>query len=35
IALNPKAALLATIYTSFPALVLGYAFYFFAPGFLN
>ena len=35
IALNPRAALLATIYTSFPALVLGYAFYFFAPGFLN
>jgi len=35
IALNPKAALLATIYTSFPALVLGYTFYFFAPGFLN
>ncbi len=35
IALNPKAALLATIYTSVPALVLGYAFYFFAPGFLN
>jgi len=35
IALNPKAALLATIYTSFPALVLGYAFYFFAPGFMN
>lgn len=35
IALNPKAALLATIYTSFPALVLGYAFYFFAPGFLD
>jgi hypothetical protein len=35
IALNPKAALLATIYTSFPALVLGYGFYFLAPGFLN
>ena len=35
IALNPRAALLATIYTSFPALVLGYAFYFFAPGFMN
>jgi len=35
IALNPKAALLATIYTSFPALVMGYAFYFFAPNFLN
>jgi hypothetical protein len=35
IALNPKAALLATIYTSFPALVLGYGFYFLAPVFLN
>ncbi len=35
IALNPRAALIATIYTSFPALILGYAFYFFAPGFLN
>jgi len=35
IALNPRAALIATIYTSFPALVIGYAFYFFAPAFLN
>ena len=35
IALNPRAALIATIYTSFPALILGYGFYFLAPGFLN
>jgi len=35
IALNPRAALIATLYTSLPALVIGYAFYFFAPGFLN
>ncbi len=35
IALNPRAALIATLYTSFPALIVGYAFYFLAPGFLN
>lgn len=35
IALNPRAAMLATIYTSFPALAVGYGFYFLAPGFLN
>ncbi len=35
IALNPKAALIATLYTSIPALVLGYGFYFLLPGFLN
>ena len=35
IALNPRAALLATLYTSVPAVVLGYGFYFFAPGFMN
>ncbi len=35
IALNPRAALIATLYTSLPALFVGYAFYFFAPGFMN
>ena len=35
IALNPRAALIATIYTSFPALIVGYGFHFLAPGFLN
>ncbi len=35
IALNPRAALIATIYTSFPALVVGYGFYFLAPNFMN
>lgn len=34
IALNPKAALLATIYSAIPAFFLAYGFYFFAPGFL-
>lgn len=32
IALNPKAALAATLVTSIPALILAYGFYFFAPG---
>ena len=35
IALNPRAAVLATLYSAVPALVLAYAFYFLAPGFLN
>lgn len=35
IALNPKAALVATIYSSLPALIVAYGFWFFAPGFLN
>ncbi len=35
IALNPRAAVIATIYTTAPALVVGYGFYFLAPGFLN
>ena len=35
IALNPKAALIATLYTSVPALVLGYGFYFLLPGVLD
>ena len=34
IALNPKAALLATIYSAIPAFFIAYGFYFFAPGFL-
>ncbi len=34
IALNPKAALLATIYSAIPAFFVAYGFYFFAPGFL-
>ena len=35
IALNPKAAFAATIYSTIPALILGYAFYFFAPNLFN
>ncbi len=35
IALNPKAALVATIYTGIPALLVAYGFYYFAPGFMN
>lgn len=35
IALNPKAAFWATIYSTIPALILGYGFYFFAPNFMN
>jgi len=35
IALNPKAAIWATIYSTVPALIAGYSFYFFAPGFMN
>lgn len=35
IALNPKAAVIATLYSAAPALVVAYAFYFFAPGFMN
>ena len=35
IALNPRAALIATLYTSLPALAVGYGFYFLAPGFMN
>ena len=35
IALNPKAAFWATIYSTIPALIVGYGFYFFAPGFMN
>jgi hypothetical protein len=35
IALNPRAAVLATLYSSVPALIVGYGFYFLAPGFMN
>ncbi|MDR6263839.1 hypothetical protein GGE09_000817 [Roseobacter sp. N2S] len=34
IALNPKAAFVATIYSSIPAFIVAYGFYFFAPNFL-
>lgn len=33
IALNPKAAVMATAYSTIPATILAYGFYFFAPGF--
>lgn len=35
IALNPKAAIWATVYSTIPALIAAYGFYFFAPGFMN
>lgn len=35
IALNPAAAIWATVYSAVPALVVAYGFYFLAPGFLN
>jgi len=35
IALNPKAAVMATVYSAVPAVIVAYGFYFFAPGFLN
>ena len=35
IALNPRAAIVATIYSAIPALVVGYGFYILAPGFMN
>lgn len=35
IALNPKAAVIATVYSAVPALIVAYGFYFFAPGFMN
>jgi len=35
IALNPKAALWATIYSTIPAVIMAYGFYFFAPDFMN
>lgn len=35
IALNPKAAFIATLYSALPALIVAYAFYYLAPGFMN
>jgi len=35
IALEPRAAIYATAYSAIPALIVGYAFYLFAPGFMN
>jgi len=35
IALNPKAAFLATAYSAVPAVIVAYGFYFLAPDFLN
>ncbi len=35
IALAPRAAIMATVFSTIPALVIAYAFFFFAPGFLN
>lgn len=35
IALNPSAAIWATVYSAVPAVAVAYGFYFLAPGFLN
>lgn len=35
IALNPRVAMMATLYSAFPAILLAYLFHFFAPGFMN
>jgi hypothetical protein len=35
IALNPKAAIVATLYSTIPAMIVAYAFYILAPGFMN
>ncbi len=35
IALNPKAAVIATVYSAVPALIVAYGFFFLAPGFMN
>jgi hypothetical protein len=35
IALNPKAAIIATLYSTVPAILVAYGFYFLAPGFMN
>ncbi|PWE32332.1 hypothetical protein DDZ14_11440 [Maritimibacter sp. 55A14] len=35
IALNPRAAVIATIYSAVPALIVAYGFYLLAPGFMN
>ena len=35
IALNPRAAVVATDYSAIPTLIVAYGFYFLAPGFIN
>ena len=35
IAINPRAAMLATVYSAVPAVIVAYGFYFLAPGFMN
>jgi hypothetical protein len=35
IAINPRAAALATVYSAIPAVLVAYGFFLFAPGFLN
>ena len=35
IALNPRAAFVATLYSAVPAFIVAYGFYFFAPNFMN
>jgi hypothetical protein len=35
IALTPRAAIVATLYSAIPALIVSYGFYFLAPGFMN
>ncbi|EAR50911.1 hypothetical protein OG2516_13601 [Oceanicola granulosus HTCC2516] len=35
IALNPRAAVWATLFSAIPAFIVAYAFYFLAPGFMN
>jgi hypothetical protein len=35
IALNPRAAVMATLYSTVPAIIVAYGFYFLAPGFMN
>jgi hypothetical protein len=35
IALNPKAAMIATVYSAIPAVFVAYGLYFFAPNRLN
>ncbi|MCU9850324.1 putative manganese transporter [Defluviimonas sp. WL0024] len=35
IALAPRAAIMATVFSTIPALIVAYGLYFFAPGFLN
>lgn len=35
IALNPRAAIVATLYSAAPAILVAYGFYWLAPGFLN